>query len=502
MLNDSSSPTKQRQPASARETTTAPNATEGTARVRSGWFREAVASLRPPRDMTRADFHPLALARREFTIQGASFILMVTFFTSAVLGAVRQFLLNYHFGADETAGAYYAAFRLPDAIFTLVAGGALSSAFIPVLVGTRSREGELAAWRLTSLVLNALVAVLTVIAAIGMIVAPWMSANILVPGYSEAGQETAAQLTRIMLLQPVILGAGTVITALLNSRNRFFLPAIGVAAHNGGVISGTLVAMAYPDIGIWGPAWGVVAGSVLQVAVMLPGLAGEDARHRWQPILDWQDARLREVARLLVPNGLSMGVNYSGWVVEASFASRLSDEASIPALHNGWLVAGLPVTLLGAAIGQAAFPRLATHVSDGNGAQFRRTLYRSLLVAVGTAIPVALGLLLIGRPLIEVLFGHGEYVNATDLTYLAMAGYVIGLPSYIATELASRAILAQKDARTPLLTNILQLALRTALMASLLGPLGLIAIPLAYTVSSVLEALILTGIAISRARRL
>src|SRR5690606_35078581 len=118
--------------------------------------------------------------------QGASLILMVTFFMSAVLGAVRQFLLNYHFGADETAGAYYAAFRLPDAIFTLVAGGALSSAFIPVLVSTRNREGEAAAWRLTSLVLNSLVAVLTVVAAIGMVVAPWMSANILVPGYSEA----------------------------------------------------------------------------------------------------------------------------------------------------------------------------------------------------------------------------------------------------------------------------------------------------------------------------
>ena len=102
------------------------------------------------------------IGRRELGLREASLVLMVSYFASAILGAVRQLLLNRQFGADETAGAYYAAARLPEILFTLVAGGALSSAFIPVLIGTRRTDGEEAARRLTSLVLTSLLLVLTV----------------------------------------------------------------------------------------------------------------------------------------------------------------------------------------------------------------------------------------------------------------------------------------------------------------------------------------------------
>ena len=249
---------------------------------------------------------------------------------------------------------------MPEILFTLVAGGALSSAFIPVLIGTRRADGEEAAQRLTSLVLTSLVLVLSVAALLGQIVAPWAVSSLLVPGYSDAGQATATTVTRILLLQPVVLGVGSVITALLNSRNRF-LCRPGLTSHNIGVIAGIGAAMAWPQIGIYGPAWGAVAGSIIQVGLMLPGLRGDRVRYR--PMFSFRDPGLREVTRLLVPNGLGLAIGFGGAVIESSFASRLDDEAALPALHNAWLLVGLPVTLTGTAVGQAVFPRLATHAA-------------------------------------------------------------------------------------------------------------------------------------------
>lgn len=433
---------------------------------------------------------PTRLMRREFGIGEASVVLMVSFFSSAVLGALRQALLNRQFGADETAGAYYAAARLPETLFTLVAGGALSSAFIPVLVSTRRGDGAAAAWRLTSLVLNTLVLTLTVLTVLGELLAPFAVRTLLVPGYSDAGKSDATALTRIMLLQPVVLAIGSVVTALLNSRNRFLLPALAFTSHNVGVIGGIGASMIWPSVGIYGPAWGTVAGSVLQVGLMLPGLRGDDLHYR--PILDFRDAHLRDVLRLLLPNGLGLAVGFGSSIVDSSFASRLDNDAALPALHNAWLLVGLPVTLAGTAVGQAAFPRLAAHAAAGDIARMRWTLLRILGTAMALALPALIGLVALGAPAIDILFVHGRFhADDGDLTYKALLGYVVGLPAFVATELASRGLLALRDARTPFLTNCCQLVLRIVLCAALVGPFGLVGITLSSTLAAAAETAIL-----------
>ena len=456
-----------------------------------------------PDELGWSAFSPRSLTQREFSIHSAALLLMATFFASAVLGAARQVLLGAHFGANETTGAFGAASRLPDVLFTLVAGGALSSAFLPVLAAARAASGNTAAWRLFAMVLNSLIVTLTIVSVIGFVVAPWIVETVLVPGYSAQGQHLATDLTRLMLLQPVILGAGTVMTAWLNSENRFFLPAVGVASHNVGILLGIAAAMLWPGIGIWGPAWGVVGGAVLQVGLTALGMARSNALAHWTPRIDLGDRGLREVATLLVPNGVSMLVNYLGWVVESSFGSRAHDNATLPALHNAWLVAGLAVTLLGAAIGQAVFPRLAARAAAGDRAGFRLLLRRVALVAVLGSLPLVAALLVGGGPLVSLLFQHGAYdADATHLTRQLLVGYAVGLPFYIGTEIASRAVLATRDARTPLLTNTLQLLLRGGLMALFLAVWGVVGIPLAYAVASAVESVLLFGFAWRRANAL
>jgi putative peptidoglycan lipid II flippase len=179
-----------------------------------------------------------SLFTREYTVAEASFILMASFFTSALLGAIRQVLFNSQFGVGMEANAYYAAFRLPDTLFSLIAGGALSSAMIPVLLSARQEAGDRGEARLTHLVLTTLLAVFIVIVLLAMIFTPGLVRQILAPGFDRETSQLTITLTRMMLLQPLVLVVASVATALLNSRNQFLLTGLSILCHNVALIAG------------------------------------------------------------------------------------------------------------------------------------------------------------------------------------------------------------------------------------------------------------------------
>jgi putative peptidoglycan lipid II flippase len=234
----------------------------------------------------------------------------------------------------------------------------------------------------------------------------------------------------------------------------------------------------------------VVTGAILQTLILSPGLHGEG--FHVGILLDLTSQRLREVARLLVPNGLSVGVNYAGFIVDTSYATRAVDPAGLAAIYNAFLLVGLPIALLGQAIGQAAFPRLAAQAEAGNWTEMRRMLARSLGAAVGLALPAVGALLLLGRPTIRILFEHGEFTAAAgNLTFRVLVAYAIALPAYIATEVITRGLVSLRDTRTPLVTNTGQLVLRIVLISLLLDSIGVVAIPAAFAISSTMETLIL-----------
>lgn len=440
------------------------------------------------------------LLTREFSIAEASFILMVSFFLSAALGAVRQVLFNAQFGVGLEANAYYAAFRLPDTLFSLIAGGALSSAMIPVLLGTIQDDGRAAGWRLTNVVLTTLLAVFALIVLVGEIFTPLFVRSLLAPGFDAETSRLTVTLTRIMLVQPLILAVGSVATAVLNSRNQFLLTALSVVSHNITLIAGIMAARAYPGLGIYGPTLGVVGGAVLQALILLPGLSGPDGRFR--PVWDLADRRLRELVRLLIPNGLAVGVNYAGFIVDTAFASKAPEIAGLPAIYNAWLLVGLPIALLGQAVGQATFPRLAAHAAANDWPAMRRTLYRSFAAVVGLSIPALLALIFLGRLTIRILFEHGKFTAAAgDLTYAVLIAYAVALPAYVSTEVITRGLIAIRDTRTPLLTNTFQLGGRILLMTLLVGRVGVIAIPVALAVMATLETVIMGTVLLLKLRR-
>jgi putative peptidoglycan lipid II flippase len=212
-------------------------------------------------------------------------------------------------------------------------------------------------------------------------------------------------------------------------------------------------------------------------------------------VVDLANQRLREVTRLLIPNGLSVSVNYAGFIVDTSFATRAADPAGLAAIYNAFLLVGLPIALLGQAIGQATFPRLAAQAEAGNWTEMRRVLMRSLGASIGLALPAVAALLLLGRPTIRILFERGEFTSAAgDLTFSVLVAYAIALPAYVATEVITRGLISLRDTRTPLFTNSGQLVARILLISILLPRMDVVAIPAAFAISSTLETLTLAAV--------
>lgn len=403
-------------------------------------------------------------------------------------------MFNALFGTGAEANAYYAAFRLPDFLFNLIAGGALSNALIPVFVTYDKEHGRLQAWRLVSLVFNVLLVALVAVLLAGEFLAPAFVNKLLVPGYNPAEQALTTTLTRIMLVQPLILGLGTVATAVLSSKRQFLLPALSIAVYNVGLIGGLLFTLAIPKIGIYGPTYGVLVAAVCQVVVQIPGLVKHGLRYFF--LWDLKDAGLHQVMRLLGPNAVVVALGSAAFIIDTAFVSYLADQASLSAQHNAYLLFYLPVALLAQAIAQAALPQLSALATRGKFIRLRRLAFKVISVALILGIPTAIILCFLGKPIIHLIFQHGAFNrHSTNLTALALIGYAIGLPGVIAGELMARTFYSLKDARTPLFTNIFSLATHIAFILYFLtifsGTNAILTIPVAASGSATAEALLL-----------
>jgi putative peptidoglycan lipid II flippase len=242
-----------------------------------------------------------------------------------------------------------------------------------------------------------------------------------------------------------------------------------------------------------------LAGAVLQVIILLPGIRDNGLRFglRWNP----GSERLHQVVRLLIPNGLSIGVGSVGIVVDTAFASKVHNSAALPAIQNAWLLVALPIAFLGQGVGQAVFPRLAAYAAAYEWRTMRSTLLWGLAVVVTLALPAMLGLAVLGRFIIHILFEHGSFdAAAGSLTYKVLLAYILVLPASVVAEILTRGLIALRDTRTPLLTNSLQLVMRAGLIALLLGRFEVVAIPLAFVISASIEALLLAAILLPRVR--
>ncbi|MFZ1598016.1 MAG: murein biosynthesis integral membrane protein MurJ [Anaerolineae bacterium] len=431
---------------------------------------------------SRKTASPFASIARNTLIVAAAFGL------AAAAGLLRNIILGRQFGIGADLDAYYAAFKLPDLLFSIVAGGALATAFIPVFAGFLAADDRAGAWRLASAVTNLVVLVVTALAVVAGLAAPWLVGRVIAPGFAPAAQAETAAVMRILLVSTVIFGVSAVQGSVLHSFKHFLLPALAPVVYPLGIVAGAL--WLGPLWGTRGLAVGAVIGALLHLAIKFPALLHYG--FHWRPVLDLRTPAMRHVLWLLGPRLLDLGVFHVTLIMMTNLASRLGT-GSVSALEWGWDAMQLPETLIGTAFGLVAFPTLAELAARGDLAGLRRTLSQSLRVVVALTVPAAVGLIVLGRPLLQLLYQRGAFdANSTEAVYVALRFYALGLVGHASLELVARAFFARQDTLTPLLLATASALVNIVLGLLLMGPLGFGGLALANSIAVTAEVLALT----------
>jgi len=373
-----------------------------------------------------------------------------------VLGLARDVVISRAFGASAQLDAYYAAFELPDGLFTILAGSAMATTLIPIL-SARIRENEHEeAWRLVSAVVNAALLIVAATGVVAAIFAPQVI-RLVAPGFDAGQVVLGAKLMRLVLIQTLIFTVSGILVGVLRAYQHFLLPALAPVCYTLGRILGTL-ALA-PRWGIFGLAWGGMGGAVVYFLVLVPGLI--HFRGRWWPTLTHPD--MRALLRLIGPRMLGLGATYLNFVLPTFLGSRLSTGA-ISAYEYGWRLMQFPETIIGTALGITVFPTLADLANSADRAGLRRTASWALRLVLALAVPAGVGLLILGRPLTVLLFQRGAFDAATtDRVFLALQFFSLGLVFHSALEVTSRLFYAQKDMWTPFWAALAGLATNATL---------------------------------------
>jgi putative peptidoglycan lipid II flippase len=420
------------------------------------------------------------IARNVLLVSGA-------FVAAAAAGLIRNAIIAYQFGIGADLDAYYAAFKLPDLLFTVIAGGALATAFIPVFAGFVAADDQDGAWRLASAITNWVALITGLLALLVAAAAPWLVRTVIAPGFDAAQAAETAAVMRIVLISTVIFSISALQGSILHGYKHFLLPAFAPVVYPIGVIAGAL--WLAPIWGLRGLAVGAVIGAALHLAIKIPGLLRFG--FRWWPILHTGDGAVRKVALLMGPRVLDLGVFHITMLATTNLASRLG-AGSVSALEWGWDAMQLPETIIGTAFGLVTFPTLAQLAARHDREGLRDTLNEALRTVLALAVPAAVGLILLGRPLLAMMYERGAFdARATEAVYVALRFYALGLAAHVCLELAARAFFAQQDTVTPLFLAAGSAALNIALGVLLMGPLGHGGLALANSIAVTLEVLAL-----------
>ncbi len=426
----------------------------------------------------------------------ASLVVLLGFVASRLLGLVRNAVLLNYFGTSRDYDAFLSAIAIPDLVFQVLAGGAVGSAFIPVFKTYMSRGEDREAWRLVNTVLGIAAVGVGLTAVVLMFLAhPLM--EIVVPGRDQEFKQQAAGLARIMLISPLIFALSGFVTSVLHSYQRFGWAALAPVLYNLGIIVAAVLLTPY--LGITGAAIGVVIGAMLHLVVQYPV-----ARHhglRWSAGFDLHHPAVREVGRLFAPRMLGLAVVQINQLTNVILASFLVVVGALTALNVAWMVLMAPL-VLAMAVGTALFPTLAEAGAENRREELRDLFSLALRLILFITVPVSLGLMIVARPLVQLLFERGAFTaTSTEMTAWALTFYAIGLAGHATVEIADRVFYALHDTATPVRIALGTVSANIVLSLILMQtPLSYAGLALANSLAALAEAAILFWLLSARLR--
>ncbi|HEU0242449.1 MAG TPA: murein biosynthesis integral membrane protein MurJ [Candidatus Limnocylindrales bacterium] len=420
-----------------------------------------------------------ALARAGITVTAL-------FLLSRILGYLRYVVIANAVPDPSQLDSFFAAFRIPDFLFQLVAAGALSSALIPVIAGLFATEQEARAWRVVSTVTTLMLSALLLLAGVVLLFAPQLVAFI-TPGFDAQELALTTELTRIMVLSPLFLAAGAVATSALNARGRFGAAAVAPLVYNIAIIVGAIVLV--PILGINGLALSVVLGAAGHVLVQLPSLARIGARIR--PRLELGDAEARKALVLMAPRALGLGATQVVFLVMTGLASTLA-EGSIAVFNFAFAVLQIPIGVIGVPLGVVLLPSLSREAATGGMEAFRRLLVRGMSMLGLVMIAIAALGIVVSEDVTRLLFDYGSIGDsALELTATTLAVFLVGLTAHSLIAVVARAFYALQDTATPVVAALLAVVINIAAANALVGAYGVAGLAAAIAIAAWLELLAL-----------
>jgi putative peptidoglycan lipid II flippase len=419
------------------------------------------------------------------TLARAGMIVAGAYFVSRILGYVRVVVITNEFGASAQLDAYFAAFRVPDMIFQLVAAGAFGSSMVPVLAGIFARGEDERGWRVVSTVINMMLIVLATLATIVAVFAPQI-VPLITPGFDAVNTELTIRLTRIMLMSPILLALAAVASSSLNVRGRFASAAVAPSLYNISIIVGAV--LLGPALGVEGLAIGVVIGSLLHLAIQIRPLIRE--RFRLTLKIDLSDPAVRQILTLMVPRAIGLGANQITFMVATMLATGVGVGA-VTSYNVAMTLLQIPLGTISFPMSLVLMPTLSRAAALGSTKEWAQLLVRSMrLIAWIMFFITALGIVL-RRQGVTLLFDPGLNEQAIALTADTLSFMLLGLTGLSLVIILARAFYSGQDTRTPVLTAFIDLAVAVTLAAALVGSMGLSGIALGLAAGAWAEAIML-----------
>lgn len=408
----------------------------------------------------------------------ATLLLMFTVALSRVLGYGREVAINTLFGQSYATDAYRAAFSVPDLIYLLMAGGALSAAFIPVFSNYVDSRQEERGWRTASIVLNYVILFSLILIAIAFWQAPAII-HILIKNVPGEYVSLGAFLTRIMFIQTLFMALNGFSMGILHSYNRFTGPALGALVYNVVII---LVGLAfYKSLGVAAFSYGVVLGALVNFLVQIPFLRRAGIKYYF--CFDWRDEGFQKIMLLMLPVMVGLGVGQGNLLVTQRIATGLGP-GIWSALDLGQKIMQLPLGILSGSVGVTIFPILAVLSARGERAEFKRALSLGLRLLLLISLPATFGIIALKEPLVGLFFEQGQFTREmTGITSKVLLFYCLGLFAYTALQVVNRAFFSLKDTLTPVLAAAATVAVNILLSLALSQSMGYEGLALAYSLA-------------------
>lgn len=437
---------------------------------------------------------PARIAKR-VSLPGVATLLVTAMLISQVLGFLRTKLVNANFNltGPESTDVYFAAFKIPDFFFYILAAGALGVAFIPVLTERMQRHDRRGVWALSSSLMN-FMAILTFFVGIFIIIFAEQLMHIVSPNLTVEQLDNATKILRLIAFNPLFFTLSGVLTSTQQVFGRFFFFAITPVVYNLSIIAS--IFLFKDSMGLVGLGVGALIGGILQLGVAFMGTAG--LNFHWTPKINFKNLDFRRVLRQLPARSLDQGVDSFNSIVETNRA-RLLGDGVVSSYENAFMIHTAPVFLIGSAISTAAFPRLTERLAQGRPDLFRKEFVAVLRVLMWLSMPIVVLAYFCRGYLARIIFTQGSRDIALILGYLSIAIFFRTIYT-----LLSRYFYAHKDSVTPLIISLFAIALNIILVFTLARPeaYGVAGLALAQSIVSATEVFIIGLVMVLRDKKI